>query len=362
MSGHSKTVLMIIVCCNNKKSGGVPSFDSSQAILPLLSPALAADFIKARSRVLDWILKGGMTGTGEMMRDLPRNQQLVDGPDFGGNATDARYLPAAERYQGAFYSELGPDGPTLLCHGAARVLILSGLYGLLTPGEPIQDHVCHFNDHPGVRETWTRKDLLTRTVLEFVRKAGIRKVLDFTALHSYRYLLDWKRISQETPDGVLHLFAEDTTGVELLVPLGWLAGCLLRDKPEHLEALTAGQFLETPTDRVYLHSSGSVPSDIRSSLREELNLFESCDEVARMGRSIDALLDQLDPASGDQEAELRVGTLEGRQIIPSDIAHAMIDIVRWRRHVQHHFSFTAQQIPLDWLRKQYDAIEAWSEQ
>jgi hypothetical protein len=360
MKGQSRDVLMIIVCCNNKKSGGVPDYDQESSIANSLQPDVADKLLRAREQIFDWISKGGKTCSGETMCQLPRNQGLVKGPDFGGKANDGKYLMAAERYQGAFYSELGVQGPTLLTQGAASVLILSGLYGVLRPGESIQDHLCHFNDHPAIRSTLTRQDLLTRAVIDFMRATGTKTVLDFTALHSYRYLLDWDLVGREVNGRVLHLFGEQITGVELLIPLGSLAGCLLRSAPADLKFLEPGKFLETPSGRIYFHSAGKAPTRLPSEMRDELELFQSCNEVVSMARSIRRLLDERDPGSEDREVALRIGALEYQGVISNDVAHAMTDIVRWSKHVEAHFTFTAQQVPLDWLRKRHEVIQEWA--
>ncbi|RPJ60715.1 MAG: peroxide stress protein YaaA [Acidobacteria bacterium] len=360
MKGQTREVLMIIVCCNNKKSGGVRSYDGESSILDTLETGVGEELRRARGQVFDWISKGGKTSSGEAMSDLPRNQALVKGPDLGGEADDGKYLMAAERYQGAFFSELGVQGPTLLTDGSASVLILSGLYGVLKPAEPIQDYVCHFNDHPTIRETLTHKELLSRAVIDVIRASGAKTILDFTALHSYRYLLDWDLIAREVKDGVFHLFGEQTTGVELLIPLGVLAGRLLQSSPADLRLLQPCKFLETPTDRVYLHSGGRVPRDLSPQLRDELELFESCHELVGMVRFIRRVLDQLDPGSEDREVALRLAALEHQGVMSSDVAHAINDTVRWCKHVETQFTFTAQQIPLDWLRKRYDVIQEWA--
>jgi len=360
MKGQARNVLMIVVCCNNKKSGGGALYDRESSIASKLQPELADELLEARGRIFDWIAKGGKTCSGDTMRELPRNQALVKGPDFGGKATGAHYLMAAERYQGAFYSELGADGPALLTQGGASVLVLSGLYGILRPAESIQDHLCHFNDHPTIRNTLTRKDLLTRAVNDFIRKTGVKTVLDFTALHSYRYLLDWDQVSREVQGRVLHLFGERTTGVELLTPLGSLAGCLRRSSPGDLCFLEPGKFLDTPSGRIYLHSAGHIAAKLPSQLRDELQLFESCYEVVSIARFIRRLLDRRDPSSEDREVALRIGALEYQGVIPDEVAHAMTDIVRWCKHVEAQFTFTAQQIPLDWLRKRHEVIQEWA--
>ncbi len=360
MNGHAREVLMIIVCCNNKKSGGLPDYDRESSIANVLQTETGDELLRSRGQIFDWISKGGKTCSGETMCQLPRNQGLVKGPDFGGQASDGKYLVAAERYQGAFYSELGVQGPMLLTQGAASVLILSGLYGVLRPAEPIQDHLCHFNDHPAIRNTLTRNDLLTRAAIDFIRASGIKTVLDFTALHSYRYLLDWDLVAREVDGRVLHLFGEQTTGVELLIPLGALAGCLLKGSRAHLKSLESGKFLETPNGRIYLHSPGRVSAKLPSQLRDELELFESCDEVVSMARLIRRLLDERFPGSEDREVALRIGALEYHGVISNDVAHAMTDIVRWCKHVEAHFTFTAQQVPLDWLRKRHEVVQEWA--
>jgi cytoplasmic iron level regulating protein YaaA (DUF328/UPF0246 family) len=79
----------------------------------------------------------------------------VEGPDFGGDATSGRFLSACCRYDGRFFREIRWDTEDerdviKLWENAGpannRTLILSALYGLVLPLEPIQEYTCHFAD------------------------------------------------------------------------------------------------------------------------------------------------------------------------------------------------------------------------
>ena len=77
----------------------------------------------------------------------PANLQLAYGPDVGGtsaNEEGARYLPASQRYNGRIYARIEPEAWEAVGQSRAkyRVLIMSGLYGLIEPDEWIRIMMC----------------------------------------------------------------------------------------------------------------------------------------------------------------------------------------------------------------------------
>jgi len=146
MPRESKTLLLIIGS-DNKRKGGEQHYDPSLSIVSYLPEDQKASLVSGRARILRLIKRGGVDRSGNRIADLPRNRQLVAGHDLGGKATGARYLPAAQRFYGSFYAQLAPEGYDLLINSRHHVLILTPLYGLVTPSEPIQDHDCHIDDH-----------------------------------------------------------------------------------------------------------------------------------------------------------------------------------------------------------------------
>jgi len=352
---EQRKVLFVTICSNNKKTGGSAGYDPSRSIAACLSTSLGADILGGRARVLELIKKGGKTRDGKRIAELPRNRGLVKGPDLGGDSGNGRYLPAEERYRGTFYTQLGSGAQSLLSSGPASAVILSGLYGVLLPDEPIQDYSCHLNDHPAIRNVWTASNLATEAVLRLVKSQGIEKILDFTALHSYRYLLDWCRIRNSVSGGVLHLFGEQTTGDSLLTPLGALARSLLVEKSEQqLHEIQNGDFLRTETERIYCHSGDRPPRNLPQEVQDEVNLFDTCDEVVRMARDVRRRLHAIDPGFQDKGIPSRIDRLAAARRIAPEVARAMKDIVKWRNEIEHQYSFTAQQIPIDLLRKRYE--------
>ncbi|HSH82828.1 MAG TPA: hypothetical protein VLA19_30210, partial [Herpetosiphonaceae bacterium] len=127
-----------------------------------------------------------------------------------------------------------------------HVLIVSGLYGLLTPEEPIQCYSCHVTDHPRIVRHWTDSDRLTQIVVSYIAQYGITTVFDLMADGAYRLLLNWEAIQRAVSGNVRHCFSEEFAGAELLPSLGLVARrflglpeeALLRIQPGHVEPVS----------------------------------------------------------------------------------------------------------------------------
>ncbi len=187
------SVLFLTVCSLTKASGGAPAYDEGLAITSLLPSKLKARLLERREearrlvrgeRDLDW--------QGIPLSELEFNRDLAEGADFGGRRR-AAYLPAVYRYDGRFFQTLGNEGRRKIAEGEYPTLILSGLYGLLLPTEPIQLYSCPLSDQ--ISELWRSDSLLTEVLCEYIRRRDIARIFDLTAIEGYSQLIDWARIT-----------------------------------------------------------------------------------------------------------------------------------------------------------------------
>lgn len=133
-------VLILAICSNHKvRSAERAEWTSTWPVASLL-PERHRDALLSGRRFVRWIVNGNaVSRDGKLLREIPYNADLVDGPDFGGSQTHGGYLPALQRYDGRFYRELGGTSERAALSFRIRhhLLIVSGLYGLLTPTERI---------------------------------------------------------------------------------------------------------------------------------------------------------------------------------------------------------------------------------
>lgn len=180
------------------------------------------------------------------LHTIPLNKNLKLGPDiFPTNREDSIiYMPALKRYTGRFYNEFrSAVGDIDACmkrlngNSENHFLIVSGLYGLLMPTELIQEYNCNIPEKREIRQFWKDSDLLPNLVIAYVRKHEINRLFDFMAEDSYRHLVDWRRIEEETPCKIFYSYSSspregEQIGVNSLPRLGHAAGLLLKENPE----------------------------------------------------------------------------------------------------------------------------------
>lgn len=131
-------VLFVSICSLTKAGGDDHEYDGGEAIASGLAPRLAGKLLRRRERVRNLVRETSeATWQGVALPELEYNRRLEWGPDFGGGCT-ARYRPAVERYDGRFFLGLGVDRADALRASRHHLLLLSGLYGVLRPFEPIQ--------------------------------------------------------------------------------------------------------------------------------------------------------------------------------------------------------------------------------
>jgi hypothetical protein len=171
---------------------------------------------------------------------------LNHGPDLGGLKSiglESLYLPAWKRYEGRTYTEIDEQAwQQHLTNPRAKVLIMSGLYGLIDPAEMIQNYDIHLSDTDNisgqdVKSMWQR--LYTDTTLHYINRAyrGGRRVKIFNLLCDINYVtaIQWIELPREKCT-VYHLASPVLKGKDLLSAAGTVANRLLRD-PERMDLI-----------------------------------------------------------------------------------------------------------------------------
>ena len=257
----SSSVLFLTNCSLTKKAGGGANYDDAGAITSAL-PAALADRLRARRADVWKAIKNkrALRWQGVRLADLEFNRDLVRGFDFGG-LRNAAYLPAPDRYQGRFFQALGAERKQLLAESGHRLLLLSGLYGLLAPTEPTQLYSCPLN--PQVVTLWKNDPVLTDVLCEYIRVNSIRRIIDLTAVDDYRHLIDWTQVADTTAD-VLHCFDRIAAGEQALTAFGMcLKNRLLGMTEDRIIALPSEHQLDT----VVFRSLGAAPYGFPSEAR-----------------------------------------------------------------------------------------------
>jgi len=246
-------VLMLAICSNHKvESSDIVPYQSTWRVAEFAPGQLADKLYTARRRVRDLITSDKVARDGKLLRDMPFNSNLMNGPDFEGTDANGSYLPALQRYDGRFYRELGntKERGSRSLRIKHHLLIVSGLYGLLTPTEQIQCYSCHVPDHPDIARTWVQKvktDLLTSLIVAYINHFGIVRVFDFMAVDAYRNMVSWEMIRHAVRGNVLHCYSQQFAGPALLPSLGHLANRLLMAPETNLLAIKP-------------HDTGKVPN------------------------------------------------------------------------------------------------------
>ncbi|KAF5053745.1 hypothetical protein DSECCO2_395300 [anaerobic digester metagenome] len=218
--GPSTGILFVSICSRNKSfQPGTSGYSSGDAITARLSGPKGELLLKKRNDLYNRLL-------GEIcFQDLPvserrMNRGLKEGYDLGGH-DPGLYLPAIDRYEGRFYTALGPEGKASLRRSDHHLLILSGLYGLVSVDEPIQLYTCPVEiESLRVHTTWTEANTLTIILADYVKRNNIRRVFDLSARKLYRTLIDWDDLRDRTDSEVFHLFHDEAAGDAALQAFG----------------------------------------------------------------------------------------------------------------------------------------------
>lgn len=208
-------VLFVTACSLTKATGGAATFDEG-ATISAAAPRHAERLGARRDEVRE-LVKNGETADwqGIPLKDLGYNRDLVRGTEFGGRK-GALYMPAVDRYEGRFFQALGNAGKER-CRTSDRLLIVSGLYGLLRSSEPMQLYSCPLSAE--IAAIWRRDGLLTDIVRAHVTRNDVLRVFDLTAIGAYRGLIDWNEVAADGTD-VVHVFDQMAAGESALTSFG----------------------------------------------------------------------------------------------------------------------------------------------
>ena len=244
--------LFVTACSLTKVAGGVPDYEGGAGIFGSLEQHQVEVLSDRRNAARDWVKGGGDTDwQGIRLADHPHNRALARGADFGGTRR-VEYMPAVDRYRGRFFLALDAANRQR-CKAERRTVVLSGLYGMLLAGEPIQLYSCPLT--PDVAEIWQADSLLTDMLCGYVRRNGIACVVDLTAMEAYRRLIDWQTVANHA--GVIHCFDTVAAGESALTSFGAVFQQLLSMDAEELFVLEGeGRRIGTCS----LHANPEPPS------------------------------------------------------------------------------------------------------
>ncbi|WP_320211753.1 peroxide stress protein YaaA [Methanospirillum purgamenti] len=195
------------------------------------------------------------TQKGLKLGDHSCNLTLGRGPDFAGNE-HVQYLPAIERYSGSFYQGFLDEGSIFqwsqkCIESSHHTIIISGLYGMLTPVEQIQLYESPLEDFHEIQDVLKKDNALTHILIDYILSHNISRVFDLTGDKAYQQLINWSLI-KEYGIMTLHASAEDC-GPNQLRNFGILMDAFLLEAPtDHLIRLNPGQkignvtFLDSP--------------------------------------------------------------------------------------------------------------------
>ena len=271
----SSRVLFVSICSLGKAGGGDHEYDADEAFASELTPRLAGKLLWRREQVRK-LVRGtsDVTWQGIALPQLEYNRHLVRGADFGGDCR-AIYRPAVDRYEGRFFLGLGSDRAAALRASPHHLLLLSGLYGVLRPFEPIQLYSCPLGSR--VAGLWREGGVLTDVLAGYVVEHSIERIVDLTAVDAYRRLVDWEEVSGYGAQ-VLHCFHVMGAGDYALIPFGQaLRGRMLVMPEGELLALESEHRMEGVVFRALPAPASDLPDEaaVIAAARPEEDIVEA---------------------------------------------------------------------------------------
>ncbi len=301
--------LILISCSDHKMPYGRPMAPGTDPIPWLQDSELHDRLLKTRRLVLHYIKTMKLCDVERKQGNRgydPVNRDLVKGPDFGGTDYSGLYLPACLRYIGRFFREvrgnLSDDDALKLWErscGGYQVLIVSGLYGLVSPFDPIQEYTCHFTDRiigtrQGLQIIW--RNVLAEIICHLTKDTGSgckAKLLDLLSEESYQDAFDWGLISKHATcfNRVYKLKAGPET---LINSARFFRSEFLHDKKEPPELFhdkyIYRKYLDKPEDRILFEAQ---PKTTRKQVARE-GIVEFIPQLKQLyGESWDSLPDRV---------------------------------------------------------------------
>lgn len=340
--------LILTICSNRKREKGqVKQYNASARKVADALPDMQKELYDARKRAFRQL--NNPKRTGRFPAGRPPNAGLKRGPDIAPNSDelDGYYMPALKRYDGRFYKEFKSSVGNVarFLRGMKNdsenhILIVSGLYGLLTPTELIQKYSCDVTDEPNIKRLWKKDNLLTELVLSYMRECGINRAFDLMADDSYRHLIDWELI-KENSNKVFYSRCDNQAGPDMLSELGKAAGLLLSGKPaQKLSEIEFSNKVRATRIKLVRKQPNWIPADSTFSDREKCIVW-----AIRLESNIRHFLDcyfiNKNPSRDDESTSDKIQRF--RNMLPLDIrerriCYIMDEIRVFRNDVVHNYS------------------------
>jgi len=218
--GSKNGILFLSICSLNKNEGGISNYEKEKSITSIINDDLSIKLISSRKKAFDYIKGGFVTWQGLSSKEFEYNQELRFGKEFGGMSTRAKYLPAINRYNGRFFGALGENREKLVTESNHHLLLLTGLYGIVLPFEPLQLYSCPIMNGSVIETLWKNEQIITKVLINYCLKNSIKKIFDFTALNIYRNIIDWDMLKAGTNAEVMHCFTKLGAGDDALIRFG----------------------------------------------------------------------------------------------------------------------------------------------
>ncbi len=266
-------ILILTIDCFRKKRLGTPEYNESETICCEF-PEEADRIIKNRQNIFSKLKKREIRWENDL-KELPINDNLVNGRDFGGEDPAALYRPAIDRYNGDFYTGLGREGKEKILRSSHHFLIISACFGILKPLEPIQFYACQFGDKNKAYWEWTKKHDITKILVEYVKKHNIKRIFSFMQCDvlAYQYSIKWDLLKKESPElDVLHGYSWKP-GDRSLIDFGeYVVNHMVESSEDALMAIESGSKygdIEFFSHLNEIEDSSSMPEfDPLESIRE----------------------------------------------------------------------------------------------
>jgi len=271
---------LILISCSDEKSSYQESFFQNSPVKDFFPDSLCSKLFEKRKQVYDLIIKG------ENRAERESNRMLCDGPDFQGTEGEPGYLPAYKRYYGRFFNQLKRKHYEQAYKLGYEILIMSALYGFITPFDSIQNYNCHLTDTfikenspsetKSLQEFW--KDTLTECITQLIQIHPISYIVDLLSEESYQNTIDWNRLKQVE---IRHRIFRYKAGSSILPNLrNFFLKDILTNTPDQLFQLTKPGY---PINRYYFHKDqiafenkiGTEPGYARESLEFDKYLYSA---------------------------------------------------------------------------------------
>jgi len=360
--------LILTICSNSKRSNDeAHEYDhGAWKVRDTLSEDMMRKVHNIRKRSVEHITKPNREW--QFFNTIPLNKALnKHGPDIlqGKKEGGAIYLPALKRYKGRFYREFeSVVGDVDMFIETSKddvenhLLIVSGLYGLLTSFESIQEYECNVPEEPKIKRLLKGNDFLTELVIAYMKKTNINRLFDFMADDSYRRLIDWKQIKKKTGSKIFfsHDLKHEQTGINLLPRLGHAAGLLLSGRtPESLSDIDFEHEIKEAGIVLSQHEPEWIPAGIAPSKREVCAVW-----AIRMVANIGQFLTK-EGVSKETSSRTLVDRIASFKAKNPEIGAAMDSIRGFRNDVVHKYAKMPGAEKIKEIRLNYKKISAWAE-